>query len=179
MAGQLRFRAARAQRGFLLRMGGVMKRKQQAVCDYFIFHISYFLFISYFMFLFLLFSYFFLISFFMFSWLFSCSIVLLFSWSMWIVHILSLVLFLSPVLLFSWSMWIGALESPSLLLSCSIQNIIIAQNHHTNNNPYIFINLSTSLYLHLSTSFCIYNTIQYNTGTWNRFDRHGNRSVDL
>ena len=43
MAGQLRFRAARAQRGFLLRMGGVMKRKQQAVCD-FIFHISCFCF---------------------------------------------------------------------------------------------------------------------------------------
>ena len=68
-----------------------------------------------------------------------------------------------------------ALESPDLLLSCSVitNNNIIAHNHHTNNSPYIFLHLSTSFYifLHFSTllHLYIYNIYIYNgtmlTGT--------------
>ena len=63
---------------------------------------------------------------------------------------------------------IVALESSDILLSCSVitNNNIIAHNHHTNNNPYIFLHLSTFFYT--STSL----HLQYLHLQWHNVNRY-------
>ena len=49
----------------------------------------------------------------------------------------------NSVVLLSYSISTGALGSPYLLLSYSIIALLLAQHHHTNNNPHIFTSISS------------------------------------